>query len=266
MDTSKRELELIRKIQRTNDIFAMKELMRLFRGTIQKCVREANLGSAMDEADALAYAENIVKHALKENFDPSKKVKPNTFVTNTLKNKLKTLRYERINMSSRMSTDLAMKAGYISIAVPALKRMGIENPSDKQILDFIKKDMKKSPNFTKTELGRIRSLERDELDGSQILNQNVGDSSKISLADTLNVQAVSASDLLVNKFLEDKIERMIISPGYNANERRFIRMMYGLGIYKGNRAKNIHRAALESGITDSAARKLLTKLEKDLGN
>ena len=74
MDTSQRELELIRKVQRNNDIFAMKELLRLFRGTIQKCIREANLSSAMDETTAIAYAENIVRHALKENFDPNKKV------------------------------------------------------------------------------------------------------------------------------------------------------------------------------------------------
>ena len=264
MDTSQRELELIRKVQRTNDIFAMKELMRLFRGTIQKCVREANLGSAMDEATAIAYAENIVKHALKENFDPSKKVKPNTFVTNTLKNKLKTLRYERINMSSRMSTDLAMKAGYISLAVPALKRMGNDDPSAKDILNFIKKDLKKSPNLTVSEINRIRSLERDELDGNRIINQNVGDSSKMSLMDTLNVQQVSASELLENKFLEEKIMRVINTPKYTVNERRLIMMVHGLGSYKNNKAKNIHRAALNAGVTDAAARKALQKLDDDL--
>lgn len=265
MDTSQRELELIRKVQRTNDVFAMKELLRLFRGTIQKCIREANLSFVMDEATATAYAENIVKHALKENFDPSKKVKPNTFVTNTLNNKLKTLKYERINMSSRMSTDLAMKAMYIHNAEPALRRMGIENPTDQQILDYIKKDLGKSPNLKKAEVKRIRSLEREELDGNRYISQNVDGSSKMSLMDTLNVQQISAKDMLERKFFEDKIERIISTPAYSVNERKFIRMMYGMGIYKNNPAKNIHRAALDSGLTDASARKTLEKLKKELG-
>lgn len=264
MDTSQRELELIRKVQRTNDVFAMKELLRLFRGTIQKCIREANLGFVMDEATAVAYAENIVRHALKENFDPSKKTKPNTFITNTLNNKLKTLKYERINMSSRMSTDLAMKAMYIHNAEPALKRMGIENPTDQQILDYIKKDLGKSPNLKKAEVKRIRSLEREELDGNRYISQNVEGSSKMSLTDTLNVQKISAQDMLERKFFENKVERVIGKPNYSANERKFIRMMYGIGIYKNNQAKNIHRAALDSGLTDASARRTLDKLKKEL--
>ena len=262
-EKAKKERELIAKIQRNNDVFAMKTLLREYRSIIRNCVKEANLSSVMSEDDAMAYAENQFKHIIKENYDLSKNIQPNTFVIRSLAPKLKTLRYQNINTTSRMSSDLAMKAGYMSHAVPMLNRRGIENPSEKQIVDFVKKDMKKSPKFTQKEAARIMGLSRTEMSADTDISQDSGNQS-MTLGDALNVPAVSAQSLLEQKFLKDKIERIIAGPNYKRNERIFIRRMYRIGPYKNIDPKNIHQAALNSGIADVTARRTLTKLEKEL--
>ena len=263
-EDAKKERELIAKIQKNNDIFAMKELMRRYRGLIRKCVKDANLGSVMSEADAIAYAENQVKHIVKENFDLSRKIQPNTLIVNALTNKLRTLRYQNISQASRMSTDLGMKAGYVTHAMSMLERRGIENPSPQQIVDYVKHEMGRAPKFTKKEAQRILDLSRTELSGNTEINKGVGSSSVMTLQEAFNTQKVSAKDLLEQKFLQDKIERIIASGNYSRNERIFIRRMYRIGEYANIDPKNIHQAALNSGLADTVARRALTKLEKEL--
>ena len=68
-EKAKKERELIAKIQKNNDVFAMKTLLREYRGIIRQCVKDANLSSVMSDADAIAYAENQFKHIIKENSD-----------------------------------------------------------------------------------------------------------------------------------------------------------------------------------------------------
>ena len=265
-DNVQRERELIAKVQKNNDIFAMKELLRMYRGAIRTCVRASKLSTVMSEEDAVAYAENIVRHSIKENFDLSQKNKPSTFIINSLKKKLMTLRYNNMNQHSRISTDLTMKAGYVAQAVPILKRRGIEDPTDEQIVNFVKKEFGKSQRFTKAEAKRIGALARTELSADAALSKDVDGAAQMSLGDTLNVQKVSAQDLLREKFLQDKIERIISSAGYTRNERTFIRMIYRIGKYKNTPVPNIHQAALNCGLADSSARRLLKKLEQELGS
>lgn len=263
-EDAKRERELIAKIQKNDDIFAMKELMRRYRGLIRKCVKDANLGSVMSEADAIAYAENQVRHIIKDNFDLSRKVQPNTLIINALTNKLRTLRYQNISQSSRMSTDLGMKAGYVAHAVSMLERRGIENPSPQQIVDYVKHDMGRAPKFTKKEAQRILDLSRVELSGNSEISNNVSGNAAMTLHEMFDTQSVSAKDLLEQKFLQDKIERIISSGNYSRNERIFIRRMYQIGEYRNIVPKNIHQAALNSGLADTVARRALMKLEKEL--
>lgn len=263
-EDAKKERELIAKIQKNNDIFAMKELMRRYRGLIRKCVKDANLGAVMSEADAISYAENQVKHIIKENFDLSRKVQPNTLIVNALTNKLRTLRYQNISQSARMSTDLGMKAGYVTHAVSMLERRGVENPSPQQIVDYVKHEMGRAPKFTKKEAQRILDLSRTELSGDTEINKGVGANASMTLQEAFNTQSVSAKDLLEQKFLQDKIERIIASGNYTRNERIFIRRIYRIGEYANIDPKNIHQAALNSGLADTVARRALTKLEKEL--
>lgn len=264
-EKAKKERELIAKIQKNNDVFAMKQLLREYRSIIRKCVDDANLSAVMSRDDAMTYAENQFKHIIKENYDLSKNIQPNTFVIQSLSKKLKTLRYQNINQTSRMSSDLAMKAGYMRYAVPMLKRRGIEDPNEKQIVDFVKKDMKKSPRFTQKEAARIGGLSRTEVSADMDVSQDSG-SHSMTLGDALNVPQVSAQSLLEEKFLKDRIERIIAGPNYKRNERVFIRRMYRIGPYKNIDPKNIHQAALNSGIADVTARRALSKLEKELKN
>ena len=211
-EKAKQERELIAKVQKNNDMFAMKQLLREYRSVIRNCVKEANLGSVMSEADAIAYAENQFRHIIKENYDLSKNIQPNTFIIRSLTPKLRTLRYKNINATSRMSSDLAMKAGYMSYAIPMLKRKGIENPSEKQIIDFVKNDMKKAPKFTQKEAARINELSRTEMSADTDVSQDSG-GSPFTLGDALNVPEVSAQSLLEEKFLKDRIESIIAGPG-----------------------------------------------------
>ena len=264
-DNVQKERELIAKVQKNNDMFAMKELLRMYRGAIRTCVRAAKLNTVMSEEDAIAYAENIVRHSIKENFDLSQKNKPSTFIIDSLKKKLMTLRYNNMNQHSRISTDLTMKAGYVAQAVPILKRRGIDNPTEEQIVNFVQKEFGKSQRFTKAEAKRINALSRTELSADTALSKEVDGAGQMSLGETLNAQKISAQDLLQEKFLHDKIERIIESPGYTRNERTFIRMIYRIGRYKNSPVPNIHQAALNCGIADSSARRLLKKLEQELG-
>lgn len=265
-DNVQKERELIAKIQKNNDMFAMKELLRMYRGAIRTCVRGAQLHTVMSEDDAIAYAENIVRHSIKENFDLSQKNKPSTFIIDSLKKKLMTLRYQHMNQHSRLSTDLTMKAGYVAKAIPMLKRRGIEDPTEEQIVNFVKKEFGKSQRFTKAEAKRIAALSRTELAADTAISKDVAGASQMSLGETLNTQQISPQDLLKQKFLQDKIERVINSPGYTRNERTFIRMVYRIGKYKTAAVPNIHQAALNCGLADSSARRLLSRLEQELGS
>lgn len=262
-EKAKKERELIAKIQKNNDVFAMKTLLREYRGIIRQCVKDANLSSVMSDADAIAYAENQFKHIIKENYDLSKNIQPSTFVINSLTPKLRTLRYKNINTTSRMSSDLAMKAGYVAHAIPMLQRKGIENPSEKQIVEFVKKDMGRAPKFTQKEAARISGLSRTEVSADLDVSQD-SSSKSMTLGDALNASNVSAKDLLEEKFLKDRIEEIIAGPNYTRNERIFLRRMYQIGPYKNIKPKNIHQAALNSGLADISARRALNKLEKEL--
>lgn len=262
-EQAKRERELIAKVQKNNDVFAMKELLSLYRNVIWTCVKKANLSSTMSDSDAISYAENQFKRIIKENYDLSQNIQPNTFVMNILPKKLKTLRYNAINPTARMSSDLAMKAGYVRYALPMLKRRGIEEPTPKQVVDFVKNDMGKAPRFTQKEAARILALTRTELSADANVSRDTGDMS-MTLGDTLNVPRVSAKELLEEKYLKDKVERIIAGPNFNRNERILVRRMYRIGAYKNVDPKNIHQAALNSGMADVTARRALEKVRKEL--
>lgn len=259
-----KERELIAKVQKNNDMFAMKELLRLYRGAIRTCVRGAKLNVVMSEEDAITYAENIVRHLIKENFDLSQQNKPSTFIIGSLKNKLMTLRYENMNQVARMSADLTMKAGYVSRAIPMLQRQGIENPTEDQIVNFVKTELGRSQKFTKAEAKRIRDLARVELSGNAAISKDVDGASQMTMGDMFDKQRVSPQDLLNRQFLHDKIERKMIELNFTAKEKRFVRMMYQIGRYKNSPPANLHQAALNCGVPDSTARRLITKVESEL--
>ena len=86
----------------------------------------------------------------------------------------------------------------------------------------------------------------------------------MTLGDTLNVPRVSAKELLEEKYLKDKVERIIAGPNFNRNERILVRRMYRIGAYKNVDPKNIHQAALNSGMADVTARRALEKVRKEL--
>ena len=66
------------------------------------------------------------------------------------------------------------------------------------------------------------------------------------------------------EYLKDKVERIIAGPNFNRNERILVRRMYRIGAYKNVDPKNIHQAALNSGMADVTARRALEKVRKEL--
>lgn len=250
------ERDLITRVQKNNDNFAMKELLRLYRGPIVQAVRSANLTNTMSQEDAMAYAENLFRDAVKNHVNPNAKNKPSTFIIGYLKNKLMTVRYQNMNTSARLSNDLSMKSNYVYRATQLLNRRGVEDPTNKEIVSVIQKEFGRAQKLTAKEVERIRSLNRKELSGTRTLIEGT----ELSFGDAANASKVSAQDLLNNQFQREHIEQIIATPAYSRQERDFIRRMYGLGRYH-TPAKNIHQAALNSGLPDSRARRVMSAVE-----
>lgn len=256
----KRERDLIRAVQERDDRFAMKELIRSYRGVINQQVRNTQLANIMDPNVAQQYGVSTFKEIIKTNFDLSHQVKPVTYITNTMDRLLKKRRYQMTDFVARKSEDLTMKSGYVAVADDFLKRELNRAPTDNETFDFIKNDMGKKILLKNVQ--RIRQLTRRELSGDVQLGQ--GDTGEyLTLMDVKNVGNVSAEDIFQNGLMGQKIENELAA--FTRPERRLIRNYFGLGQFSNKRAKSLNEAATSNNMTYYEARRIVERLKTKLG-
>lgn len=250
-----RERELIKAVQENDDFMAMKELLKAYQGTINKSIKKARLTSVMDYGTAQAEGVRAFKDLVKT-FDLNQKNKPITYFYGTLPQVLNKSRYNNRDLAARKSEDLTMKSENKATAESFLSRMDIENPTSDQTLKFIKTNLRGGKSITKENLDRINSYERRELSGNQQIGgkENTDGAEFITLNDITNIEDETPEQLLDRQYKQQQIEEYISK--LNKNERRLLMSLYGLGPFKGKKAKSINEARLNANMSYYDANKV----------
>lgn len=254
----KKERELIKAIQERDDKFAMKQLIREYRGVISQEVKRAQLGSVMDQDAAMGHGIAEFKKIIKKNFDLSKENKPITFIKNTLPLELQKRKNEYMDFGVRKSTELTRQAGNVSVATNFLTREYGREPKVNEIVSFIKNDMNKK--ITSKQVQQIKDYERLEYSGDAVIGNIDGVGDAITLMDTLNINRVSPESMLAKMEEEERIKKEMIN--FTRPERKLIYHVLGLGEFKNRPAKNLSQAATSNGMTYYDAKKIMNKLKE----
>jgi predicted DNA binding protein len=254
----KKERELIERIQKFNDGMAMMQLVDEYKGIINTCITESGITSAMDYSTAYSYATAEFRKIIRKNIDLNKqKGKISSSVFGFLKGELMKRKNENMNLTSRMSTDLQMKANYIGVADEALKRDLGRIGTAKETHDYITNIMKK--NIRVSDIGKIRERTRKELSGDQQVGGTTEGADFITLSDLKNTSKTTPEDEY-KKFLKEQQLEILLNK-FSKKEKRIIMNALGIGEFKNKKAKNINELAINNGITHYEASKILKKYD-----
>jgi hypothetical protein len=261
------ERELIRKVQETNDFMAMNQLIMLYRGTINNCVRNSGLISVMDYDTAYQEGVKAFKEIIKKNFDLNNKdARPLTYITTTLTRQLQKVSNNSSDFGARKSEELQMKSKPQAVAEAFLERQLGRPATNEETLNFIQKKMNTGKSITLENLQRINMYKTKELSGSQIIggDDRPDGAEALSLSDITNVKQKTPMEIMEEQMMEKRIEEHLKTFTLNKDEKRLIMNMYGMGQFKGKKARSLNEAAINAGMTNYEAKKILDRYKKSL--
>ena len=266
---AQRERDLIRKVQESsgNDFMAMNELIMSYRGTINNCVRNSGLTSVMDYDTAYQEGIKAFKELIKKNFDLNDKTaRPNTYITGALLNSLRKVNNNNSDFGARKSEELQMKSKPKSVAEAFLTRELGRKPNYEETLGFIKTQMKTGKSITKENLQRIDMYNTKELSGSQQIGggENTEGAEFLTLNDITNVKKETPEEMMSKQINDQRIIDHLRTFTLSKNERRLIMHMYGMGQFEDKKANSLNHAAIDSGMTNYDAKKVLDRYKKSL--
>ncbi|MEG0728116.1 MAG: hypothetical protein RR420_00700 [Anaerovoracaceae bacterium] len=258
------ERDLIEKAQR-NDFMAMNKLIQMYRGTITNCIKNSGILSVMDYNTAHGYALKSFKKTIKENFSlGNKTAKPVTYITNSLVGDLKKVMADNMNTAVVGSQDLQRKSKAKNIAEKLLFQQNGVQPTNEEVLNFIKTEMKMGSDITLDNLNRIDMYKTKELSSNTLLSQGDKNAQAVTFADVMNVKKESPKDVIdkqrEEQMLLNHLDRFTQSP----IEKRFIQNMYGFGEFKGEKSKSLNSAAINAGITAYEGIKIVARYKDSL--
>ncbi len=258
------EKRLIERVQKYSDPIAMSQLLIKYRGTIRQVVVASGLNSAVDDATALQMAQNEFARIVKDKVDLKSANKPNTYIYTALKGAL--MNAAKDNRPSMVWTSQSNREydRYVDIATTYLKKELQRDPTDEEIFKYIKKNMASTggKGLTLAVVKRLRKYKIDEWSGNKVLAKD-NDAENITFEDIYNVSSKTPADILNMNSKEKAIENEISVFTANINEQRFLKQIYGLGLYKNNRVSK-NRAAVNNGITNFLGDKLLRQFKEHL--
>ncbi|MCX8074106.1 MAG: hypothetical protein N2749_00780 [Clostridia bacterium] len=264
---AQQERELIRRIQENNDFMAMNQLIMEYRGVINNCVRGSGLTSVMDYDTAFAEGVKAFKEIVKNNFDlNNKEARPATYITSALTRQLQKVSNNVSDFGARKSEDLQMKSKSKAIAESFLQRQLGRKPTIDETFNFIQKKMKTGKGITRENLERLNLYDIKELSGSQIVGAgNAPDGAEtLTFDDITNVKKKTPAEIMEEQMQQQMIENHLKKFTLDKREKRLIMNMYGIGQFKNNKAKSINEAAINAGMTNYEARKVLDRFVKSL--
>lgn len=261
-DQVKRERELIKKVQQYNDNFAMKELLKLYRGTINIIVQSAIGAAALDYDTLNAYTQKAFKDLIIRNFDLNKQNVPNTYVRSTLSKKVKNIINDHRDSGSKKGQSMARKNAAIGAAKPWIEnKVDSDGYTPDAVVTFVKKEMGIGKDLTERDVFRLDGLNRKEYS----LNAAVGKSGEgefMTLGDVADING-SLSDSYNRMVANYKVDAALSDQNmFSREERRAIRNVLGLGEFKNKKAAHIGEAALNAGISRYQVKRALEKLKE----
>lgn len=265
-EQTKREIDLITRIQKYNDPIAMEKMITMYRGTINNAIRSSGLLSVMTEVNANQEAINIFKDKIKK-YDLNgylsgvSKATPLTYITSTLAPSLQKVNYNNSGSGVRMSEELRGFNKTKYTAEKLLERQLNRKPTYEEIYEFMKKEMGvKNKSLSIADLKRIDHYKTNEYSGSQFINGADG-AEKLTLSDVTSVSE-NIQDLYNKALEEEMVENEINNFTDDENKRKFLKMNFGVGEYKNNRARSLNEASFNCGITYHEANKTAAAFRK----
>lgn len=257
------EKRLIERVQKMNDPIALSQLIMKYEGTIKNAIVTSGINRQMDFELAKQIAQNEFVGLIKK-YNLNSDNKPNTYITHTLPLALKHTMYDNISSEINMSQEIARYKGLVDSAVTYLRQQNDREPTDQEILHYIKTNMKSTggKGLTLSAIKRTRDYKVDTWSGNRALNSSNG-AENITYEDVYAGNQTTPDDLMQRSDQERMIESEIDSFTLNINERRFLKQIYGIGIYKGKRSSK-NKAAINNGITNFLGDKLLRRFREHL--
>lgn len=271
---AEKERDMIRKIQNPSDPLAEKlaisQLLAEYRGTINNVIVQTGLHKLVGYDVAVQMAQQEIVHIVKNKFDlKSQMAKPNTYIREALTGAMMNAAKDNSNQGIQKSQANRGHERLVETAKQYLRREKDTEPTNKEIYNFVKTHMSKGgKDFT---LGAVQRINDEynikELSGGRIYgnrNQSGSEAEQLLYEDVIGAgQRQSPEELLKRQYLEEGYSREIDVFTSNVAERRFLKQIYGIGIYKGQKISK-NRAALNNGITNFKGDKLLRGFREHL--
>jgi len=260
---TKKELVLIQQVQLYKDFFAEEQLLSMYRGQISRLVNASRAKKVVGYDMTYQLAVGALKNGIRS-FDLKSGIKPITYFTNKINFELdKLYKKETSQNTIQMASNLNSYKNNIVNAESMLNPKLGRKPTDKELLDFIQKDMGYAPSLTLKEIERIRHYDTKELSGSAIIGkENASGAESLTFEDVMH-GTEDINDILNNDVKSRQAIEHIRSFTTNKNERRFLMAYLGIGEFKGSKLKGLSsKIAIENGLSFYRANQLLENFRK----
>lgn len=255
-EQEKKERELFRRFQSMGDPLALQQLLLLYKSTLELSAKESGLTSAVGADIAYQMAQNEFIHIAKNKLNlNNRSSKPNSYIRTALTQALANQAKDNRPGAIRTSQSLERYSDFIRIAENQIKRQnGGLNPSDEEVYSYVKNIMKKGGRgFTRDVVKRLREeYSFKELSGSMQFGNRDGKSTAENLTYGevfANMGQKTPQQLIDEADTEKTVAKEIDAFTTSPAERRYLRQIYKMGIYKNiNISRN--NASLNNGITN----------------
>ena len=263
------EKALIKRVQQNNDISAMKELHRIYRGIISKAITDSGIGSFQDREISELEARMVIERSIKESFDLNRQNIPSTYLYSQIVNVLRRKKDQLRNPVSAPSEEISRKMSIYYPVLEDLKRELNREPTDAEVFAEIEKQRdeakkigkKRGTDFTLKDIQKIKSMTRTDMIGNRLVGGEDRVGSPITRSEQLSQSmAPSAETLYQRQREESRINTIMAEMNLTRGERRAIYSFLGMGEFKGKPAPNHNQAALNGQITNYRLRQILNQI------
>lgn len=198
-----KEIELIKKYQMTQDPMTLRQLRKIFAGTIEDAIKRSNTYGldprSLNQKALVGFTSAIM------NYNPSKGAKPSTHITTGIMGYLSNQNYALKNNTRLISVNSELQT-QIAATKNKLDALGLDANST-NIINELKKTSKKKVN--EDVLNKIENMSRTELVGDKLMGTS-GEGEDITFSDVLN-----KSDLTAGQVLKQQETNTILQNAFN---------------------------------------------------
>lgn len=269
-EQTKKELELVKRIQSFDDPMAMKRLLAMYKATISSAIRSSGILSVMTEDNAqqeaiAIFRDKIKKYNYQGYLNGTETATPFTYMNSVLTPSLQKLNYNNSGSGVRMSEELRGFNKSKFTAEQLLERQFNRKPTYEEVELFMKQEMGiKNKNLSVAALKRIDHYGTNEYSGSQTINGAEG-AEKLTLSDVTSVSE-NIQELYNQSLEEQMVETEIEKFTDDVNKQKLLKMNFGVGEYRNNKARSVNEASFNCGITYYEANKLISSFRQHISS